>query len=78
MKTTHVAFATVQLETSFEKLVKGKHHERQLYAFIERAIIDLKNNPSSGIHLPKQLWPRSYIREYALTNLWKYDLSNGW
>src|SRR3989338_2034692 len=28
--------------------------------------------------IKKQLWPKEYIKQYGITNLWKYDLPNAW
>src|SRR3989338_637546 len=44
----------------------------------DRAKKDLKSSPTCGIKIPKNLWPRDYIKKYGITNLWKYDLPNGW
>ncbi len=78
MKETDVGFITTILEEQFKKLSSGKFEDKKLYKFIERAKNDLKNNPLSGIKIPKDLWPERYIKEYGVTNLWKYDLPNAW
>ncbi|MFH0962272.1 MAG: hypothetical protein V1820_06340 [archaeon] len=72
-----VAFASRKLESDFEELNAGKFEDKALYGFINRAISDLKKDASCGIKMPKKLWPKEY-KQYALTNLWKYDLPNGW
>ena len=77
-KKTNVTFATLKLESTFEELKQGKFEDKRLYEFIERAIKDLKLEPSCGIKIPKKLWPASYIQKYNISNLWKYDLPNGW
>jgi Txe/YoeB family toxin of Txe-Axe toxin-antitoxin module len=77
-KPTYVAFASKKLENNFKKLQKGKFEDEQLYKFIERAIDDLKKNPMCGTKIPRKLWPKSYIKEYRITNLWKYDLPDAW
>ena len=77
-KSINVAFANKKLENDFENLNNGKFEEKQLYKFIERAIIDLKKNPICRTKIPRKLWPKSYIKEYQITNLWKYDLPNAW
>lgn len=77
-KQVYVAFAEMKLEREFETLKEGKFQDKQLYRFIERAIKDMKNNPTCGIKIPKRLWAKSYIEEYNINNLWKYDLPNGW
>ena len=77
-KPIYVAFANPKLENDFEKLQKSKFEDKQLYTFIERAIDDLKKNPTCGTKIPRKLWPKEYIKEYQITNLWKYDLPNAW
>ena len=74
----YVAFAEASIKKAFEELEKGKHEEKQLAEFIERAIDDLKKNPLCGIKVPSKLWPKEYIKKYKIDNLRKYDLPNGW
>ncbi len=73
-----IAFADVSIKKAFEDLEKGKYEEQKLYAFIKRAIDDLKENPLCGIKIPSNLWPKEYIRKYNIDNLRKYDLPDGW
>ncbi len=77
-KPIYVAFVNRKLESSFEILKKGKHQDKQLYGLIEFMIKTLKKNPISGVKIRKRIWPREYIKRYAINNLWKYDLPNGW
>ncbi len=77
-KPIYVAFANPKLENNFDKLKEGKFEDKQLYEFIERAIDDLKKNPICGVKIPRKLWPKGYIKNYQINNLWKYDLPDGW
>ena len=77
-KQIHVAFITQKLKELFERLKEGKFEDKQLYKFINRALDDLKQNPTCGLKIPKKLWPRKYVQEYNITNLWKYDLPDAW
>lgn len=77
-KPCYVTFGEVKVEQEFESLKEGKFQDKQLYEFIDRAIKDMKNNPACGIKIPKRLWPKIYLLKYVVTNLWKYDLPNGW
>ena len=77
-KPIFVAFANPKLENNFDKLKEGKFEDKQLYGFIERAIDDLKKNPMCGVKIPRKLWPKGYIKNYKINNLWKYDLPDGW
>jgi len=77
-KPVYVSFCNKRIESSFEELMKGKFHDKQLYEFIDRAIRDLKKNPACGTKICKRLWPKNYIQEFGISNLWKYDLPNSW
>ncbi len=77
-KPIYVTFGDKKTEIDFESLKEGKVEDKQLYTSIDRAIIDLKSNPACGIKVPKNLWPKEYIKKYDITNLWKYDLPHGW
>lgn len=77
-KPNYVTFGEKKIEEEFEFLKEGKFQDKQLYESIERAIKDMKENPACGIKIPKRLWPKVYIEKYDVTNLWKYDLPNGW
>ena len=78
MKDILVSFISKKIKDEYVSLKESKFEDKQLYDFISRAIDDLKKNPSCGVKIPKKLWPRSYIKQYEITNLWKYDLPNSW
>lgn len=78
MKELFVAFISQKLKDEFESLKDGRFEDKKLYSYIQRAIDDLKKTPLSGIKIPKNLWPKEYIQQYKINNLWKYDLPNGW
>lgn len=77
-KEISVAFISKRLKAEFESLKKGEYEKRKLYKFIDRAIDDMKKNPTCGTKIPKKLWPKIYIKNYNITNLWKYNLPNVW
>ncbi len=77
-KSIFVAFITSKIKQEWEYLKDGKFEDKQLYKFIDRAMIDLKANPNCGIKIPKHLWPNEYVQKYNITNLWKYNLPNAW
>lgn len=77
MKQQYVTFGTKKLESSFEALKDGKFEDKKLYEFMERAMKDLKKDPTCGTRIEKRLWPKEY-KKYGITNLWKYDLPNAW
>ena len=77
-KEISVTFINPKIKQEWEALKEGKFEDKQLYKFIDRAIDDLKVNPTCGIKIPKNLWSKEYVQKYGITNLWKYNLPNAW
>lgn len=77
-KEISVAFIDKALKEHFELLRQGKFEDRQLYNLIDRALSNLKQKPDCGTKIRKEIWPKKYVKKYAITNLWKYNLPNGW
>jgi len=73
-----VAFIDKKLQHEFDELKEGRFEDLKLYGFIDRAINDLKESPNCGTKIQRKQWPKEYIKKYSITNLWKYDLPNGW
>ncbi len=73
-----VAFADEKVKRIFEELRHGVFEDKNLFEFLNRAINDLKNNPTCGIRVPSKLIPKIYIQKYGANNLWKYNLPNAW
>lgn len=73
-----VAFANHKIKEDYLKLQKGSFEEQKLFESISIAISDLKKNPLCGIRIKSKLFPKDYKKRYELTNLWKYNLPNGW
>jgi len=74
MKPSKVKFISEKLEKDFKSL----DEEDPIKKGIKRAINDLQKNAFFGIQIPKRLFPKEYLVKYNITNLWKYDLPNGW
>lgn len=74
IKPSQVVFISEELEKNFDKLSETN----QIKKSIKRAIEDLKQNAFWGIRIPKKLFPEEYVSKYNITNLWKYDLPDGW
>lgn len=70
-----VVFAEGKLLDVYHRL---ELEDPQLYKFISRALDELKKNPECGIHIPKRLIPKVYIKKYRINNLWKYNLPGAW
>lgn len=72
-----INFISEKLRDELLQLKQGDYAEKQLYEFIKRAFRDIEQDISCSIKIPKKLWPKKY-KKYGITNLWKYDLPNGW
>ena len=73
-----VVFVDPSLKVDLEKLEKGTFEERRLAGWIRKAIDRLLVDPKYGVKVPSYLWPKEYIQDYKITNLWKIDLPQGW
>jgi Txe/YoeB family toxin of Txe-Axe toxin-antitoxin module len=78
MKNILVTFANQKIADSYSRISKGKFEEKQLHAFILRAIEDLKKNPFCGIRISNKQIPEEYLKKFDISNLWKYNLPNSW
>jgi len=74
---SEVYFIDRRVRQAFDELKEGKFEDTRLYGYIKRAIEDLKKDYASGIHVPKKLIPKEYLK-YGIDNLWKYDMPDGW
>ncbi|MFH0969980.1 MAG: hypothetical protein V1776_00790 [Candidatus Diapherotrites archaeon] len=73
-----VVFVDPSLKADLEKLEKGTFEEQRLAGWIRKAIDRLVIDSKYGVKVPSSLWPKVYIQEYKITNLWKIDLPHGW
>ncbi len=48
--------------------------DSEIKAIIDEALDALKENRYAGILVPKEKTPKTYIRKYGITNLYKMDL----
>lgn len=74
IRKSEVKFADDNVEKEFYSLKEGD----EIKEYIKRAIRDLQINAFCGIQIPKKIIPQEYTRKYGITNLWKYDLPDGW
>ena len=74
IKHSNVTFVSEKLEKTFASIPESEILKKQ----IKKAMVALKENAFAGIRIPKRLFPKEYIVKYNITNLWKYDLPDGW
>ena len=70
-----VKFVDESLKKAFENL---KDIDLDLYAQIDKATDEIKNNVFCGRNVKKKLIPKELIQKYGLDNLWIYNLRSGW
>ena len=75
---SEIVFIDENLKNVFDKLKNSTVDEKRLYEWLCRAFEDLQKDPYCGIKISKKLWPEEYVKQYKITNLWKYDLPNAW
>jgi len=74
IKSSNVTFISEKLEKTFDSIPENE----TLKKHIKRAMENLKENAFAGTRIPKRLFPKEYLIKYNITNLWKYDLPDGW
>ncbi len=47
------------------------------YRAVDQTLSVLKNNILAGVQVPKKQWPRVYVKEYEINNLYKVDIRGG-
>lgn len=73
-----IIFCNEKIKIKYNNLFLGDYPERELAENIEKALFKIKKNAFSGIQIAKRLIPKEYIKKYNISNLWKYNLPNGW
>ena len=71
-------FQVVFIDEKTERQFNELDEDDEVKKCIKRAIEDIKQNAFCAIPIPKKLIPCEYIQKYNVTNLWKYDLPDGW
>lgn len=74
---SEIKFIDEKLKEAFISLKNSKLEDKKLFEWLNRAFEDIENNVFCGIQVRKKLFPKEY-KKYKITNLWKYDLPNGW
>lgn len=76
---SEIVFSDARTKESYIKLCTGRHEEKQLKEWLDKAFLELEKNAFCGIQIPKKQIPKEYLRKAgALDNLWKYNLPGAW
>jgi len=75
---SRVKFVDEGLKQAYYSLEKGDAAEWELFKQLTKAFSALEENAFCGIQIQKRLIPRSYLKNYRVDNLWKYNLPKGW
>lgn len=74
-KEGEIRFADLKLKESFKEL---KNSDKEFYEEIQNALNEISNNVFCGRNVKKELIPKKYIQKYNISNLWIYNLRDGW
>ncbi len=72
---TILRYADEKIKKDLEKL-KSKDHA--FYEHIANAFRNIQEDPVCGIKIPKKLIPKEWIKQFKISNLYKYNLPNSW
>lgn len=75
---SRVKFADDSVKRAYYSLEKGDAAERELFKQLTKAFSALEENAFCGTQIQKKLIPESYMKNYGVDNLWKYNLPKGW
>ena len=70
----HEVRGTRQFAAKLASVDKGS----DLWKAVDNCLEELKANAQAGIKIPRSLWPRGYVKDYGLTNLYKCNLAGAW
>ena len=61
-----------------QRAEKGGGEAAYLMKIVDKGIAKIATKMTAGKKIPKNLWPKEYIKKYGITNLWKLDLDSYW
>ncbi|MFH0862367.1 MAG: hypothetical protein V1875_04980 [Candidatus Altiarchaeota archaeon] len=56
----------------------GDGESEYLLKLVDKGIAKLAEDLTCGVKIPKRLWPKEYVTEYGINNLWKLNLDSYW
>ena len=62
----------------FMKFYKSLATDDKLKEYIDDAIGVLKSNHLAGDQIKNELWPKKYVHEHGITNLFRYKLPDAY
>ncbi len=69
---------SVRGSKDFMKFYSGMKENDRRKRHIDEALDLLKSNPCSGDKIEKRLWPKKYVKEHCIYNLFRYHLPEGY
>lgn len=61
-----------------KRVEKGDGEAEYILKIINKGITKIAQDITVGKKIQKRLWPKEYVREYGVTNLWKLNLDSYW
>ena len=75
MREVFLEYAEDKIKKSIERLEK---EDQDFYRHIKNAFLNIKEDVSCGIKVPKKIIPKEWTKKYSIDNLYKYNLPNAW
>ena len=73
-----VFFIDDQTKNSFLALASSTAEKQKVQVSLNAAFDAIALDVFCGIQVPKRQIPKSYLAQYRLDNLWKYNFSKNW
>ncbi len=61
-----------------ERGEKGQGEATYLLKLIGNATLKLSQDKEAGKKIPRKKWPKEYLQNFEVTNLWKFNLDTYW
>ncbi|MDE1764637.1 MAG: hypothetical protein KGI27_00030 [Thaumarchaeota archaeon] len=62
----------------FMKFFNSLDEQATLYKEINNALDLLKKDYAKGDRIPRDRWPKKYVKEHLIHTLFRYNLRSGW
>lgn len=73
-----IYFFDNKVKQSFFLLQSGTTEEKTIFNQLNAAFDIIAPDPFCGIQIPKRLIPKTYLAQYRVDNLWKYNFHKNW
>ena len=69
--------SSIRLSPTVQEFLRNPKNSPLVHRF-EELSRELMRNRELGVKIPRRLWPKTYVRQHGLRNLYKCDLGAKW